>query len=604
MLSPSLNLSSSKNMAHSTNLNSPDESQERALKYIVDNPAKNVFIQGLAGSGKSYLIHCIKQEMQSLGRQLAVVAPTGIAAELVGGVTIHSMFKLGAHPYFPHNVVEQYRGYQEIVKHISTLIIDEASMLRADVFDTIDTLCKKAKGNNKAPFGGIQIVLIGDLYQLPPVYNNDEKATSYLKDTYGHENPLFFDAACYKKGNFHHEKLTGNHRQEEVDFIENLRNISQGIKLKDALTYFNKHVQHADENVPIVTAYKREAQRINDDRLSQLPGEQREFKATVSGPYYAGETGLQHIETFHVPQCLKLKIGARVMICKNGPENRYVNGSIGRVYSFGQDSISVRLDKGDLVDLKKEKWDQQEYVLNHNDQLELNTIGTFEQYPLKLAYAITIHKAQGQTWENVYIDLGQQGAFAEGQVYVALSRVKTFEGVRLRTPITQRDIKINSRVKEFFQNEENGQIPIDPEKNEPSFDEQVERIMKEVMGRRYRQSQIYYDYQHVTSSGSWTIDNHELYNDLYLVAGRRGGEQISYIFKIRGRSFKENDFAPNNQRRFNRNNPNRDNPRRRDIKINLGTCREEWLGRADFSNYLWKVIDYGNKTIESPNPDI
>lgn len=579
-----------------------DEFQKAAFEAIINNPKRNIFVQGQAGSGKSYLIRCIKQEMERKERQLAVVAPTGMAAELIGGTTIHSMFMLGPHDYFPQNIAEQYRMYQEIVKHISTLIIDEASMLRADVFDAIDALCKKAKGN-KQPFGGIQIVLIGDLYQLTPIYKDDEKAKRYLSETYGQEKPFFFDAACYKKGDFQLMELLRNHRQQGDDeFIDHLQYIGQGIELARSVNYFNRRVGLRNENVSIVTATREAANRINEDKLSRLPGEIRTYKANATGVHYTGESGQRHIEEFHVPQYLELKVGARVMICKNDPNGRYVNGSMGRVRAFGQDSITVCLDNGTLVDLKKEKWEQQEYVLNSNNQLELKTIGEFVQYPLKLAYAITIHKSQGQTWDNVYIDLGQYGAFAEGQVYVALSRVRSINGVNLRRMLSFNDIKINPRVKAFIEN--GGEIPKNP------FEAEEERIMSEVNGRRNRVSKYYVNYITGQSWGCWTIDNYELHNDLYLVVGRRDAEvmdRMRYIFKIRGGSFEQNDFVPNNQARYKQNVPFREDQNKRDIKINLRDCKEMWIKRqkpADFYPYLWKVIDYNERTIESPNPGI
>lgn len=577
-----------------------DEFQKAAFEAIINNPKRNIFIQGQAGSGKSYLIRCIKQEMERKGRKLAVVAPTGMAAELIGGTTIHSMFKLGARPYFPQNIVKEYQRYQEIVKHISTLIIDEASMLRADVFDTIDALCKKAKENEQEPFGGIQIVLIGDLYQLTPIYNNDEKAKSYLSKTYGQEKPFFFDAACYKKGDFQLMELLRNHRQQGDDeFIDHLQSIGQGKDLEESLKYFNTQVGLRNENVPIVTATRDDANRKNEDRLSELPGEQRTYKAKATGDHYTGKSGQRHIEEFHVPQYLELKVGARVMICKNDPKGEYVNGSMGRVEAFGQDSITVCLDNETSVVLQKERWEQQEYYLNANAQLALRSIGTFEQYPLKLAYAITIHKSQGQTWDNVYIDLGQNGAFAEGQVYVALSRVKSKAGVHLCRKLRDSDIRTNPRVKEFIQNG-----------GEMIFEQKVERILREVNGCcNHRESKVYYNRNNGQSWGCWTINNAELDSDLYLVAGKEEvGDYMRYIFKIPGGSFNAEAFQPNNQWEHFRNGlPGEINTNRRDIKINLRDFQEMWMNwqnAADFYPYLWKVIDYNERTIESPNPGI
>lgn len=257
-----------------------DENQQNAFDMIKANRDKNFFIQGQAGTGKSTLINYLRENLE---REVAVVAPTGIAAQLIGGTTIHQMFHLGSHPYFPKNVVENYQKHDEVVSLIHTLIIDEASMLRADVFDTIDSLCKKAKNNNKI-FGGIQIVLVGDLYQLPPVYNyRDDKAgeaQQYMYNTYKFPEPFFFDAECYSKGEFTKMVLSTVHRQEaDRNFLNCLRAISSGNAdnnkrdVEAAIDELNKRYKSGivdGDDIPIVTSTNNRAIIINNEKLDKI----------------------------------------------------------------------------------------------------------------------------------------------------------------------------------------------------------------------------------------------------------------------------------------------------------------------------------------------
>ncbi len=585
-----------------------DECQKKALEIVKNEPHRNLFIQGQAGTGKSTLIKSIKEELKSKNRLCAVVAPSGIAAELIGGTTIHSLFKLGAHDYFPLNIVEKYQQYQDIVKHIDTLIIDEVSMLRADVFDTIDKLCQRAKGESRS-FGGIQIVLIGDLYQLPPVYDNgNEEAIQYLKNTYGYSTPFFFDARCYAKNDFSLIELQENHRQHgDSDFINNLRIISQGDgkDINRALEYFNQRVISGenDKEVPIVTATRNNADAENSRRLNELTGAPRMFEATIEGKY--PETD------YPVPQTLELKLNARVMVCKNDTNEKYVNGSMGIVAAFGNDNITILLDNGNFVTLQRTVWNKEEYVKADNGQLTSRTIGSYEQYPLKLAYAITIHKSQGQTWDKVLIDLGQT-AFAPGQVYVALSRVKTLQGVHLTRPLTRNDIKIDGRVRAFLNRESIAQAPVNdvPLTQESTSEDSAEKTQGvnisniiEPINAKLRVSKISIYNDRRTSI--WTVDNGELDNDLYLQAGKRDIIDINknlrpdskiYIYKIKGGSYSIEDFVPCNTNRFN-GGAYKEDASKRDIQIDVDTHKEALKGTVDFSRHLWCILDYYNNRI-------
>ena len=593
--------------------NDLDESQKKALSIVQNEPHRNLFIQGQAGTGKTTLIHSIKQELERQGQQYAVVAPSGIAAVLIGGSTIHSLFMLGAHEYYPLNVADEYQLYREIVKYIDTLIIDEASMLRADIFDTVDVLCQKAK-NNAAPFGGIRVILVGDLHQLSPIYNleNDEE-TKHIQETYHTREPFFFDAACYAHGNFGFVELTTNHRQEgDNDFIHHLGIIRKGHEgdLQAALDYFNQRVIDGEpgEEMPVVTARIDQANNINNKRLEDINSEECTYHAITEGAF-------DHIEKFHIPETLRLKVGARVMLCKNHPEGQYVNGSMGRVAGLDSGIIAVRLDNGDRVELNQEIWTTEKYVLNDEGKLALQTIGTFKQFPLKLAYAITIHKSQGQTWDKVCVDLTGGHAFAAGQVYVALSRVRTIEGVHLRRKLTERDILVNPSITKFLKdkgivrprhNKEN-----DEAKKEPAIEITESKSVlispNDFQGkqRKCRVSRIY-NYEGWPIHARWTVRNDELNRDLYLWAGDTTSPiHKAYVFKIKAGTYNKTSFIPNNQRRYGQMNPNIENHDKRDIWINLESPKLKEmlmpLGRKiNFKKHLWKTID--NNKVED-NPD-
>lgn len=586
--------------------------QQKAFNAITGNLNTNFFIQGQAGTGKSLLINTITKHFDKIGHKYAVVAPTGLAAQLIGGSTIHSLFCLGGKPFFPKNVVESYKNYKEEVSEIETLIIDEVSMLRADVLDTINTLCQKAKDNEKV-FGGIQLVLVGDLNQLPPVYKynsgqeftkNEQGQKDYMLRTYKELKPFFFDAECYEKAKFNAAyKLRENFRQKsDKDFLDKLNIICENDenRIDEALAYFNKSVinlKDNEANIPVVTCTKAQAARINNEKLKELNGEEMLYMGTFSGEFYdpnkcAPKDLKKRKENVIAPEELKLKLGAQVMICASIDPD-CVNGTIGLVTKLDTDKICVKIKTDTQIEKDVEiipiTWKEQKYIKTDKGKLDLKTIGEYKQFPLKLAYAITIHKSQGQTWQNVLIDLGH-GAFESGQVYVALSRVKSGKGVCLTRPLDRADIMVNKRVQQFL----NGKIP-EHTPYEVTFEGQVQELQ--------------YLVKHVSkispyrNSSSWTIWNNELDTDLYLQAGKAGVDKIIYIFKIKAGTYTIDNFEQNDERIYGKKWAKPD-PRKRDIIIDLTTFQETRKKDSviNFKQHLWKIIDYKTETIKD-NPD-
>ncbi len=419
---------------------------------------KNIFLTGKAGTGKTTFLHNLKLKSP---KRMIVVAPTGVAAINAGGVTIHSFFQLPFGPFLPiqKNSENPFHDFEDktsadsakrfsrekinIIKSLDLLVIDEISMVRADILDAIDEVLRKYK-NRFEPFGGVQLLMIGDLQQLAPIAKDDEWVI--LKDYY--ENTFFFSSQALQKTRYISIELKHIYRQSDHHFIQILNKVRENILDDETLKELNKrHIPNFDpsddEGYITLTTHNNQSQAINESKLNKLKGGTHRFKAIVNGDFPEG--------TFPTESELIMKIGAQVMFVKNDSsyEKLYYNGKIGTVTDIDDDIIYVKCPNEKIaIPTQKADWQNTKYSIDSETKaITEKIVGTFTQYPLKLAWAITIHKSQGLTFEKAIIDANS--AFAHGQVYVALSRCKTIEGMVLSTPIATKSIKSDSTVSQF-----------------------------------------------------------------------------------------------------------------------------------------------------------
>lgn len=415
--------------------------EQRKLYDLLEGSDDNFYITGKAGSGKSYLLRTFVKHTR---KRVAVVAPTGIAAINVEGQTIHSFFGLGISIQATHDQNAVHSGMNEkrikILNGIDMLIIDEISMVRVDVMDMIDAKLRLARGNNE-PFGGCQIVTFGDLYQLPPVVEDSEAVNKYFSEMYN--TVFFFGAPVVLEKQFRIVELSQVMRQNDPNFIDILNSVREGdnsIDLVDRLNVRNVERPKDLDCITLVTT-NTAANLINHKRLEALETEELLYTGLVEGSFEKDDLPTNMV--------LALKEGAQVMLLRNHP-GKWVNGTIGKIVSLTPDLIRVQTPSG-TFSVDKETWTKYEY--QYNDELkriERVEIGWFTQYPLKLSYAMTIHKSQGQTYETVEVDYSSRRAFAPGQTYVALSRCKYFSSLYLTVPMTPADIKANQEVINFM----------------------------------------------------------------------------------------------------------------------------------------------------------
>ena len=419
---------------------------------------RNIYLTGKAGTGKTTFLRNLKA---SSLKRMVVVAPTGVAAINAGGVTIHSFFQLPFGPMIPKDAnvpfVQEQGGFSasnfrmsrekiNIIRSLDLLVIDEISMVRADLLDGIDEVLRRYRRNN-LPFGGVQLLMIGDMQQLPPVVKQED--WELLRPYY--RSLFFFESLALKKTSFVPIELKHIYRQSNENFISILNKIRDNKLDREALTELNARFipnfkPASEEGYITLTTHNRQAQEINESKLNDIRLQKHLFKATIEGdfPEYSYPTEKE----------LELKVGAQVMFVKNDSsrDKLYFNGKIGIVTNFDEDGVCVKCeDWPEPVTIGREKWENMKYTLNEQTkEIDETSIGSFTQYPLKLAWAITIHKSQGLTFEKAIIYAG--AAFAHGQTYVALSRCKSLEGLVLGTPISADSVISDHEVTDFNHN--------------------------------------------------------------------------------------------------------------------------------------------------------
>lgn len=411
---------------------------------LMENTRKNVFVTGRAGTGKSTLLAYFRDATK---KKVVVVAPTGVAALNVGGQTIHSFF--GFKPDITISKVKKKASEKsrKMFEELETLVIDEASMVRADLLDCVDRFLCLNGPVKETPFGGVQMVFIGDLYQLPPVVSSTER--DVFKTYYA--SPYFFDAKSFKEIDVEFVELEKVYRQKDEQFIlllNSIRNNTATQKELDALnTRVNPSFEPKDNEFFItLTTTNDAANQNNEKKLANLKGRKYSYEAELSGKITP--------EYFPTSIDLTVKKGAQVMMLNNDASGRWLNGSVGEIIDVTDDDVDgdvliVRLSEGEKVEVKPHKWEVYQFFFNSStNSFDSRSIGSFMQYPLRLAWAVTIHKSQGKTFDNVIIDLNK-GIFAHGQLYVALSRCRTLEGIVLRQPIQKKHAFMDWRVVKF-----------------------------------------------------------------------------------------------------------------------------------------------------------
>ena len=416
---------------------------------FVEHTGRSIFLTGKAGTGKTTFLKTVVEQSK---KRTIVVAPTGVAAINAGGMTIHSFFQLPFTPYVPNARIKSKFDFgkekRRIIASLDLLIIDEISMVRSDLLDAIDSVLRRYRDHYK-PFGGVQLLMIGDLQQLTPVVTPEDEAL--LKPYY--DTPYFFGSKALQQIEYVTILLSQVFRQEDAAFLDVLNHIREANPTTDDIATLNQRCQPAfipqqGEGYIRLTTHNYLADNYNENELKKLPGHSYTFQAQIEGnfPEYSYPTS----------EVLTLKEGAQVMFVKNDPtgEHRYFNGRIGEIVEISESRVCV-LCAGDAEGIEVEplEWENAQYQLNPETRvIETKVQGTFRQLPLRLAWAITIHKSQGLTFERAIIDANL--SFAPGQVYVALSRCKTLEGMVLSAPIEARAIISDKRVEDYIGHQE------------------------------------------------------------------------------------------------------------------------------------------------------
>jgi len=429
---------------------------------FINSTSQHIFLTGKAGTGKTTFLKSLSEKTH---KRFIVVAPTGIAALNAGGVTIHSQFllPLGSYvpdentqadwgPFFNNSILARKNPLnsdrKKVFREIDLLVIDEVSMLRADILDALDYRLRSARGNHRKSFGGVQLLLIGDLFQLPPIVR--EREWGVLKRFY--PSMYFFESTALKKTGFVYLKLDKVFRQEDRDFIALLNRLRTNSTTQEDLDTLNKSYQkEAPEKAITLCTHNAQADKINQKKLNELSGKSFVYGAEIEGDFPEN--------LFPIPEELELKVGTRVMFIKNDTVNNlFYNGKLATVTSLTKDEITVDPD-GDQGEINVERmtWTNSKYSVGKDNELQEDVIGSFAHFPLKYAWAVTVHKSQGLTFDQAVIDVGS--AFAPGQVYVALSRLRSLEGLYLRTKIHRGAISGDDHISRFAQTKETQASP-------------------------------------------------------------------------------------------------------------------------------------------------
>lgn len=428
---------------------------------VVNNTKNMIFLTGKAGTGKTIFLKYIKQITK---KKTVVLAPTGVAALNAGGQTIHSFFKIPPSIFVPDDfrlrtdsapdddngetIFDNFhyrKAHKNLLIAMELLIIDEISMVRCDLIDVIDKLLRVFRNRESEPFGGVQVIFIGDLFQLPPIAQNDQ--WDILRNYY--ETPYFFSSVALRENLPLYIELKKIYRQSDLEFIDLLNKIRINQIAEHDMNLLNSRfipsmIKNDNLNYIILATHNRIVDETNQRKLNDLTTELKIYKAETSGtfPDAIMPTDME----------LNLKVGAQIMLIKNDMKKKYYNGKIAKIKKLEDRMITVELPDNEEIEVEKFTWNNIKYSWNSKERkIDEETIGTFTQFPVKLAWAITVHKSQGLTFENVIADLS--GAFSPGQVYVALSRCTSFDGLVLKSRIYRNVIKTDPQVIKFAENE-------------------------------------------------------------------------------------------------------------------------------------------------------
>ena len=487
-------------------------SQELAYHYV-QHTNRCIFLTGKAGTGKTTFLRRLKEECP---KQMAVVAPTGVAAINAEGVTIHSLFQLPPQLFLPTDEarrqlfaeMQMRANKQRVLRNLELLVIDEISMVRADLLDAIDAVLRHFKHRPTIPFGGVQLLVIGDLFQLSPVVREEE--WRLLQPFY--DGPYFFQARVFRELKPVYIEFEHVYRQTHLEFLSILNEVRNNALTPQSFAVLNSRVKSLGdqefrslEGAITLSTHNSKVDAINQREMDALKGKEYTYKATITDTFPES--------MYPIDEQLTLKVGARVMFIKNdsSTEKLYYNGKLGIVTSLSKQAINVLCDDGTQVSVHNEVWENIRYNADSgSDQVQTEIIGTFTHYPLRLAWAITIHKAQGLTFDQLVIDA--EDAFAAGQVYVALSRCRTLEGLTLLTPIPTRALTNAREVLLFTDNQDSLQII---EQNlQPAQKEYLTTLLCALFDFREHTEQLYALQRMANNMTSLQIPPNEYISDL------------------------------------------------------------------------------------------